>query len=646
MVNGKGTTDKCLKEGKKMADTTLHEAESRFESSDRQLSRSISFIPLLFLSIGTIIGSGWLFGVLAADSIAGPAAVISWVVGGVFMMLIALTYAEIAGMLPRSGGLVRYPYLTFGGFTGLLMGWAYLLASVTTAPIEAEAVITYIGGKFPSLDLNTTSHGVQVLTINGIGLAIALILFFFIVNYFGVRFLAELNRWVVWWKLIIPTATFAFLFVLFRSSNFTAFQGGFAPYGSAAILQALPLSGVVFAFLGFRQAVDFGGEARNPQRDIPLAVILSLVITTIIYVLLQIAFTGAINFSVIGIKAGDWAGLNGSTWASAPFYDALSTAGIGALGAFATILLIDAAISPGGTGYIGMGASARNFYGMSVHESLPELYRRPNRFRIPWFGLVTTLVVGVLFLAPVPSWYRLVGYVTDVSVLTYIMGGVNLLILRRTATELHRPFRLPAANIIAPLGFLAALMILFWSGFTTLTNVLIIVFSGLALYTGYVAPRKGWINPAVGRGLAVLFIAVWVFVNRIGGWFLVNGNTPASGAVSFGTYIAMFAGSVIVMGVATWAFSNATGRKQVQSATWLVVLLLATLTLTYYSEYGPLSTPAMRFPYPDLIEAGMGIAAYVWGVKSGYATKEITEIIESSPTSFSPEPDVVPHAAD
>ncbi len=629
-----------------MTETTLHEAESGFEESDRNLSRSISFVPLLFLSIGTIIGSGWLFGVLAADSIAGPAAIISWVIGGVLMMLIALTYAEIAGMLPRSGGLVRYPYLTFGGFTGLLMGWAYLLASVTTAPIEAEGVITYIGGKFPSMGLNATSHGVQVLTAKGIGLAVVLILFFFIVNYFGVRFLAELNRWVVWWKLIIPTATFIFLFVLFRSSNFNGFSGGFVPYGPSAILQALPLSGVVFAFLGFRQAVDFGGEARNPRRDIPLAVVLSLVITTIIYVLLQIAFTGAVNFGAIGIKPGDWAGLSSSSWASAPFYDALSSAGIAALGAFATILLIDAAISPGGTGYIGVGASARNFYGMSVHESLPDLYKRTNRFQIPWLGLVTTAIVGVLFLAPVPSWYRLVGYVTDVSVLTYIMGGVNLLILRRTASDLDRPFKLPAANIIAPLGFLAALMILFWSGFTTLTNVLIIVFAGFALYTGYVAPRRGWINPGLGRGLAVLFLAVWVFVNAVGGWFLATGNSPTSGSISFGAYYALFAGTIIAMAGLTWLLCNDVGRKQVQSAAWLITLLLGTLLLVYFSEYGPLKSPFMKFPYPDLIEVGVGIVAYVWGVKSGYTTREMKRIIEISPARVPDDVEVVPHAAD
>ncbi|HET9016005.1 MAG TPA: APC family permease [Thermomicrobiaceae bacterium] len=627
---------------------TAHVSDDHFEASDRQLSRSVTFVPLLFLSIGTIIGSGWLFGVLAADSIAGPAAVISWIIGGVFVLLIALTYAEIAGLLPRTGALVRYQYLTFGGLTGMLAGWAYLLGASATAPIEAEAVTTYLGGKFASLGLSTTAQGVQVLTGRGIGLAVALILFFFAVNYVGVRFLAELNRWVVWWKLTIPTLTFAFLFVLFRASNFTALPGGFAPYGVAPILQALPLAGVVFAYTGFRSAVEFGGETRRPQRDVPLALVLSLAITTVIYVLLQVAFTGAVNFGIVGLKLGNWSGLGGTAWASAPFYDALSTAGIGALGAFATVLLIDAAISPGGTGYIGMGAGARNFYGMSVHDSLPGAFRRVSRRGIPWVGLVATLVVGLLFLVPVPSWYKLVGYVTDATVFTYILGGPILMTLRRTAADLHRPFRLPAAEIVAPLGYLAALMILFWSGFAVLANVLAIVFVALPLYAGYYAPRKGWIRPMVGRALAVLFLADWIVVNRLGGWFLATGSTPAAGAVAFPVFIGLFAGSTVLFTAAAWLASDAAGRRHVQSSLWLIALLLATLALSYFSSYGPQKSPLLPFPAGDLIEVVVGLAAYAWGVRSGFATEEMQEILDAADPATLPAPRPLPqaHAAD
>lgn len=621
-------------------------SDAAFEASDRQLRRSVNFVPLLFLSIGTVIGSGWLFGVLAADAVAGPAAVISWVVGGVFMMLIALVYAEVAGMLPRSGALVRYPYLTYGGFIGVLIGWAYLLAGSATAPIESEAVITYIGGKFPGLDLTRTAQGVKVLTGSGIGLALVLILVFFVVNYFGVRFLAEVNRWVVWWKLIIPTLTFLFLFFLFRASNFTALPGGFAPFGAAPVLQALPLAGVIFAYTGFRQALEYGGEARNPQRDLPLAVIGSLVITTGIYVLLQVAFTGALSFSKAGLNPGAWGALESSKWASGPFYSALATSGVGALGAFAMVLLIDAAVSPAGTGWIAMGSTARNFYGLGVHDSLPRLFRRLNRFRIPWIGLLAALVVGCLFLVPVPSWYTLVGYATDATVLTYILGGLSVPILRRTAGELHRPFRLPAARVLAPLSFLAALLILYWSGFQTLANVFAVVFLGLAIYTGYYAPRKGRINPAVGGAITILFLAAWISINKIGGWVLSTGTHAAAGSVSFPVYYILFAGAVIVFTAITWAASNPVGRTHIRQSIWLIALVLATLLLAYFSEYGPLTHPPLTFPVSDLIEVAIGLAAYYWGVTSGFATEDLQAILQAEEATQLPPAEPLANAAD
>lgn len=93
-----------------------------FEASDRKLHHAMSLQQLLFLSMGGIIGSGWLFAVLGADATAGPAAVVSWILGGIFVLLIALAYAEVAGMLPRSGAIIRYPALTHGAFVGFILG--------------------------------------------------------------------------------------------------------------------------------------------------------------------------------------------------------------------------------------------------------------------------------------------------------------------------------------------------------------------------------------------------------------------------------------------------------------------------------------------------------------------------------------------
>ncbi len=599
----------------------------RFEAADRQLRKTMPLQHLLFLSMGAIIGSGWLFGVLDADSTAGPASVISWILGGIFVILIALAYAEIAGMLPRTGAIVRYPALTHGAFTGFILGWAYLLAAVSVAAIEAEAVVTYLSTKFTGAALTTTASGVKVLTWpNGIVFAVALMLFFLVVNWVGIKFLAEFNRWITWWKLIIPTITFLLLFLAFKGSNFTSY-GGFAPLGASPIFEALATSGIVFAYLGFRQALDYGGEARNPQRDVPIATILSVVIATVIYVLLQIAFTGALNFGNAGIAAGAWAKLQGSSWASGPLYSALNASGIGLLGAFATLLLIDAAISPSGTGWIYTGTGVRTFYGMSVNRYFPQGFQRMNRFGVPMMSALATFVVGCLFFAPLPSWYSMVGLITSATVLTYIMGGIGLPVLRRTAPELARPFRLPWSGLVAPLSFLAALMIVYWTPFSQLVNVFTAVFVGLTLFAWFYAPNEGWIRRDHGIILGVVFLVVWLVVAKLGGWVLTtNASAAAAGSLSFPVYYVLFAASVIGFAAVLWWLASPVGRQHIEHSAWLLFLLLATFLLSYYGEYGPLKNPALPFPVSDFIEIVLGLVSYYWAVASGFATQELTEI--------------------
>ncbi len=598
-----------------------------FEGTDRHLRRSMPLQQLLFLSMGGIIGSGWLFAVLGADATAGPASVISWILGGIFVLLIALTYAEIAGMLPRSGAIVRYPGLTHGAFTGFILGWAYSLAAVSVAAIEAEAVVTYLAGKFTAAHFTTVASGVTVLTWpNGIVFAVLLMVLFFAVNVVGVRFLSEFNRWITWWKLIIPTLTFLLLFLAFKGSNFTSY-GGFAPLGPSPIFQALATSGIVFAYLGFRQALEYGGEARNPQRDVPIATILSVLIGMVVYVLLQVAFTGAIDFHKAGVAPGAWAALKQSSWASGPLYSALNATGIGLLGAFATLLLIDAAISPSGTGWIYLGAGTRSIYGMSVHRYFPKQLQAINSYGIPWVALLASFVVGCLFFAPLPSWYSLVGFITSATVLTYIMGGIGLPVLRRTAPGMTRPFRLPASELIAPLGFLAAVMVVYWSGFQTLVNVYAAVFIGLTVFAWYFAPNEGWIRRDVGAVLGILFLVAWVVVNKLGGWVLTTSSTAAPGSLSFPAYFVLFAATLVVFAVALWWFSNETGRMHIARSTWLIVMLLATFLVSYYGEYGPLTKPALPFPVSDIVEIALGIVCYYWGVASGFVTEELSEIV-------------------
>src|SRR4051812_4001912 len=241
------------------------------ERAGRSLRRDIGLLGLLFASLGSIIGAGWLFGALYASSLAGPAAVISWVLGGGVVMLLALTHAELGGMYPVAGGSARFPRYAFGNLIGFTSGWIAFLGAVTVGPIMVEAMLLYTSNYISSL--TTVSGGRPVLTVQGYFVAGALLLGFCTINVMGVRWLAGINVVAVCWKLLVPALTIvALIATSAHTENFSA-HGGFMPFGWKGVFLALSSGGVIFAGLGFEQAVQLGGETRNQRRNIPFAII-------------------------------------------------------------------------------------------------------------------------------------------------------------------------------------------------------------------------------------------------------------------------------------------------------------------------------------------------------------------------------------
>ncbi|TWP33678.1 APC family permease [Leekyejoonella antrihumi] len=608
---------------------TENDGLGKFELADRGLRRTMSFTQLLLLGVSAQIGSGWLFGVLSAAGVAGPAAILAWIIASILVGLIALAYAEIGSMLPRSGAIVRYTYLTHGAFSGWIIGWAYWLSAVTIPPIEAIASITYLGGKYPGLHLLEKKDGVDILSWpQGILLGIVLMILFFILNYFGAKFLSESNRWVTIWKLALPTLTFIGLFFVLDSSNFHSF-GGFAPEGVGPIFHAIASSGIIFSLLGFRQALDYGGEVKNPQRNVPLATFGSIAIPMVIYTLLQVAFIGAIRWASMGLSPGDWSLLETGKWADGPFFHALDSANLALLTALGTLLLIDAAVSPLATGWVYLGTATRTSYGMAVHRNIPPMFQANNRFGIPWISLIVSTVVACVFFVPAPSWYQLVGFISAAAVLTYMMGGVGLPVLRRTAGSLPRPFRLKQAGLWSLVGFLASALILYWAGFSTLANVFTATFIGLPLFAGYYAWKEGWAPKVPAVVLGVVFLVVWVWIARSGGWVLTADGGQSVGGWSFWPYFIAFAAALIIFCVLLWALCTPVGRLHIERSAWLLWLLLGTLPISYYGFYGPLKNPPLAFPWGTLIEIVLAISAYFWGVRSGFETDEIKDIVDS-----------------
>ncbi len=442
---------------------------------EHHLRRAVGLRGLTMISLGSIIGSGWLLGALTAAKVAGGASILSWILGGLVLALLALVHAELGSTYPVSGGTARFPYMVFGSLGGFTGGWMAWLQAVTIAPIEVEATLGYLNSKFTSLDLINTNG-----TLNGRGIAIGagFMLVFSVINTMGVRWLAETNTIAVYWKILIPLITiFALLFTVFHTANFTA-GGGFAPYGFHGIFAALPL-GIVFALEGFEQAIQVGGEAENPQRNIPRAVIGSMIIGVIIYLLLEVAFIGALN--PVNLVHG-WANPISGVSAFGPYATLATQAGLGWL---STLLVIDAVISPAGTGLVYIGTSSRLSYGLGRNGYFPRVIARVSRRGVPFVSICIAFVVGMLTFLPFPSWAGLVGLVTSATVIMYAFAPLSLAGLRKQDPERPRAYRLPAAGVLCPLSFVAANCIVYFAGFSTIFWLYVFIAIGFVVFGLY-----------------------------------------------------------------------------------------------------------------------------------------------------------------
>jgi len=440
--------------------------------SGRKLKREVSTVGLLFFSLGSIIGSGWLFGALYASQVAGPAAIISWIIGGLVMVILALVHAELGGMYPVAGGSARYPHFAFGSMAGFAIGWIVWLGSVTVAPIEVLAVTTYLVQWFPWMMIS--QGGTEVLTGLGILFSVFLMAVFTIINVLGVASLAKSNNVIMIWKIAIPfLAVIVLIAVAFHPSNFTA-EGGFAPFGITGILSALGVGGIVFAYQGFEQAIQLGGETHNPGRNIPLAVIGSMAVGFVLYIGLQFAFLGALRPSEL---TDGWANISFPADAG-PFAGIATVVGVGWL---ASLIYIDAMVSPGGTGLIYIGASSRLSFALGRNHYIPHQFGYLTEQGTPIVSIIASFLIGCIAFLPFPAWSALVEFIISATVMGYAAVPLAFGAMRRQEPDHPRPFRLPAGEVVAIAAFVVANLIIYWTGWDVLWRLFIAIAVGFVL---------------------------------------------------------------------------------------------------------------------------------------------------------------------
>ena len=447
------------------------ETESATRPADVGLRREVGLIGAIWASETSIIGSGWLFASMGALMVAGPASIYGWLIGGFCVIVLALVYAELGGMYPVAGGTGRFPHLAYGSVAGISFGFFSWLQAVTVAPIECFAVMQYAQYYFHGLYNPVTG----VTTTSGFIWTIVLMAIFTLFNFLAVRLFARVNSAITWWKVAIPVLTIIIFFFKFHPGNFTAGPGGFMPFSIKTVFGAIPSVGIVFAYLGFEQADQLAGEIKDPQKNLPRAVIIACLLGTLIYILCAIVLLGATPPDLL--KHG-FEGISATN--PVAIYPFAAVAGLAGLGFWATILHLDAFISPFGTGMIYQTATSRVGYGLARNRYYPQIFQWTDRNGIPWFSLLMAFAFGLVFLLPFPSWKSLVGLVTSASVLMYAGGPLSLAAFRKRLPDASRPYRMPAYQIIAPLGFLISNMLIYWSGFETVWKL------GICLVIGYV----------------------------------------------------------------------------------------------------------------------------------------------------------------
>jgi APA family basic amino acid/polyamine antiporter len=421
----------------------LHEADTANE-----LNRTLDARALVLLGIGAIIGTGIfvLTGTAAANH-AGPALVVSFLIAGLGCALAGLCYAEFASMIPVSGSAYSYSYATLGEGVAWFIGWnlilEYLFAAATVAvgwSGYVESLVAQFGFHLPdALTHAPFTKGEGHLEIVRTGAivnlpAVLVIAAITALCYVGIHQSARFNAIVVAIKVAVIVLFVGFGIAFVDADNWVPYipenTGKFGEFGWSGVVQAAGI--IFFAYIGFDAVSTAAQEAKNPQRDMPIGIMGSLVVCTILYVAVSAVLTGMVHYSELNTPAPVALALDrhpGLEWLAGWIK-------LGAIAGMTSVILVM------------MLGQPRIFYAMSRDGLLPPFFRKVHpTHRTPYIGTLITgglaAVIGGLF--PVTILGELVSIGTLLAFTTVCIG---VLVLRYTRPDLKRPFRTPAPWVV------------------------------------------------------------------------------------------------------------------------------------------------------------------------------------------------------
>jgi APA family basic amino acid/polyamine antiporter len=482
------------------------------EEGHHTLKRALTASNLVMLGIGAIIGAGiFVLTGTAAARYAGPGIVFSFVLAGLGCLFAGLCYAEFASMIPIAGSAYTYGYATMGELVAWIIGWDLILEYLFGASTVAvgwsgyfTAFMNQLGIHIPAAYTNSpyTVQGTHTLVPNVIcvnpatneavaatngvcaaGLnavhgivnlpAVILIGLMSTLLVIGIKESARFNNVIVFVKVLIVLAVIAFGFAHVDPSNWTPFvppntTGEFGAFGWSGVVRA---SGVIFfAYIGFDAVSTAAQEAKNPQKDMPVGILGSLAVCTVLYILMSLVMTGLANYKDLNVPDPVFVAIHHGgpslAWLKAPI-------NIGAILGLASVVLVMLMGQP------------RVFFSMARDGLLPGAFGKVHpRFQTPYVTTIVTGIVAAFFAGAFPI--GLLGELVSIgTLLAFVIVCAGVWVLRRARPDLHRPFRTPLVPIVPILGILVCGGMMYALPKDTWIRLVVWMAIGLVIYFTY-----------------------------------------------------------------------------------------------------------------------------------------------------------------
>src|SRR5436853_2214288 len=460
--------------------------------TDHSLRRALGALNLTMLGIGAIIGTGifMLTGTVAALN-AGPAVVLSFVIAGVASIFAALCYSEFASLVPMAGSAYTYGYATLGEIVAWIIGWdlvlEYALGAVTVAIGWSGYVVSFlkdIGITVPPA--LSAARGTAVTLADGSTItavfnlpAVIIIAIITTLLVIGIKESANVNNVIVFVKVAVVLLFIGGAAHAINPANWHPFippAEGPGLYGWSGVMTGAAI--VFFAYIGFDAVSTAAQEAKNPQRDMPIGIIGSLLICTVLYILVSGIATGVMSYKDLNVPdpiavAADHAGLG---WMS-------SLIKLGAIAGLSSVILV-----------MLLGQS-RVFYSMARDGLMPQFVNKVHpKFQTPYITSIVT-GIGVAFVASLLTVREAGSLVSIGTLLAFVIVSIGVLFLRVREPDLPRPFKTPAVWIVAPLGAISAFYLMAALPWPTWRRLLVWFAIGIVFYFCYGVHRSKLVQP-------------------------------------------------------------------------------------------------------------------------------------------------------